>query len=173
MIYLELFFAFFKVGSFGFGGGHGMLSLIQNEVVINYQWLSTAEFSNVIAISQIAPGPLSLNCATYIGYNVVGNALGAFAALMGLCTPSIVLMLLAAHFYKMLKGNRYLIHILRVVRPIVIGLIFAAAVMLARDGAFDDYIGYIIFAISLGMLCLKANPILAMLVSGAIGYFCY
>ena len=145
MIYIELFVAFFKVGIFGFGGGYAMLSLIQNEVVVNYGWLTATEFADVIAISQMAPGAISLNCATYIGYNIGSNILGAFAALSGLCAPSLILMLIAAHFQKKLKGNRYLLYILRAVRPIVVGLILSAAIMLTRGETFTDYISYIIF----------------------------
>ncbi len=173
MIYFELFFAFFKVGIFGFGGGYAMLSLIQNEVVVNHEWLTATEFTDVIAISQMSPGAISLNCATYIGYDIGTNALGAFAALLGLCTPSLILMLIAAHFQKRLKGNTYLLHILRVIRPIAIGLILSAAIMLTRGDTFTDYISYIIFAVSLLLLKFNMNPVFVVVVSGTIGYLCY
>lgn len=74
MIFLQLFYTFFLIGLFGFGGGYGMLSLIQNETVHVHGWLSTAEFTNIVAISQMTPGPVGINSATYCGYTAVNNA---------------------------------------------------------------------------------------------------
>ena len=74
MIFLELFITFFQIGLFGFGGGYGMLSLIQTETVVRHQWLTSAEFTNIVAISQMTPGPIGINSATYCGYTAVHNA---------------------------------------------------------------------------------------------------
>ena len=74
MIYLSLFFTFFKIGLFGFGGGYGMLSLIQHETVESHHWLSTSEFTDIVAISQMTPGPIGIDSATYCGYTAIHNA---------------------------------------------------------------------------------------------------
>ena len=84
MIYLELFLAFFKIGIFGFGGGYAMLSLIQSEVVVSHGWITSSEFADIVAISQMTPGPISINCATYIGYTASGGSvLGSALATLG------------------------------------------------------------------------------------------
>ena len=102
MTFLYLFITFFEIGLFGFGGGYGMLSLIQSEVVYNHHWLSTAEFTNIVAISQMTPGPVGINSATYCGYVAVHNAgyngmmavLGSLTATVSLMLPSLILMIL-------------------------------------------------------------------------------
>ena len=102
MIFLELFITFFQIGLFGFGGGYGMLSLIQGEVVHNHGWLTTSEFTDIVAISQMTPGPIGINSATYCGYTAVHNAgfgygmsvLGSFTATVALVLPSFILMVL-------------------------------------------------------------------------------
>ena len=94
MIYLELFYTFFIIGLFGFGGGYGMLSLIQTETVVNHHWLSSAEFTNIVAVSQMTPGPIGINSATYCGYTAVHNAgFGAGMAVLGSLTATIALVL--------------------------------------------------------------------------------
>ena len=101
MIFLELFYTFFIIGLFGFGGGYGMLSLIQTETVIHHQWLSSAEFTNIVAISQMTPGPIGINAATYCGYTATHNAgfntwmamLGSATATFALVLPSLILMI--------------------------------------------------------------------------------
>ena len=90
---LELFYTFFKIGLFGFGGGYAMLSLIQYEVVEAHQWLSAGEFTDIVAISQVTPGPIAINSATYIGYQATGGTvLGSFIATFAVCLPSIIIM---------------------------------------------------------------------------------
>ena len=74
VLYLKLFWTFFKIGLFGFGGGYGMLSLIQNEVVENHQWISNSEFTDIVAVSQMTPGPIGINSATYVGFKAIENA---------------------------------------------------------------------------------------------------
>ena len=104
MIYLELFYTFFIIGLFGFGGGYGMLSLIQTETVVNHHWLSSAEFTNIVAVSQMTPGPIGINSATYCGYTAVHNAgfgagmavLGSLTATIALVLPSLIIMILVS-----------------------------------------------------------------------------
>ena len=102
MIFIQLFFTFLQVGLFGFGGGYGMLSLIQSETVVRHTWLTSAQFTNIVAISQVTPGPVGINSATYCGYEAVRNAgygelmgvLGSVTATVALVLPSFVLMVL-------------------------------------------------------------------------------
>ena len=109
MIFWQLFVSYLKIGFFGFGGGYAMLSLIQNEVVVQHAWMTNAEFADIVAVSQITPGPIAINSATYVGYTVgaqAGNAwcgiLGAALATFAVCLPSLTLMLLLSliHIYK-------------------------------------------------------------------------
>ena len=89
MVYLQLFYTFFKIGLFGFGGGAAMLSLIQFEIVENHAWITASEFTNMVAVSQITPGPIGINCATYAGYLATGNVLGSAIATFALVLPSL------------------------------------------------------------------------------------
>ena len=90
MIYLHLFFTFFVIGMFTFGGGYAMLSLIQNEVVVNNAWITAQEFTDIVAISQMTPGPIGINSATYIGYTVTGNIFGSMVATFAVTLPSFI-----------------------------------------------------------------------------------
>ena len=74
MLFLQLFYTFFKIGLFGFGGGYAMLSMIQGEVVTRYGWLTPQEFTDIVAISQMTPGPIGINSATYVGYSTIVDA---------------------------------------------------------------------------------------------------
>ena len=96
MIYLQLFYTFFKIGLFGFGGGYAMLSMIQGEVVTRYEWLTPQEFTDIVAISQMTPGPIGINMATYVGFTVAGIP-GAVIATIGEVTPSIIVILSLIH----------------------------------------------------------------------------
>ena len=103
MIYLQLFISYLKIGFFGFGGGYAMLSLIQNEVVVQNAWMTNAEFTDIVAISQMTPGPIAINSATYVGYTVGmdkydiwGALLGGFIATLGLVLPSVIIILIVA-----------------------------------------------------------------------------
>ena len=107
MIFFLLFITFFQIGLFGFGGGYGMLSLIQNEVVYNHHWLTTSQFTDIVAISQMTPGPIGINSATYCGYTAVHNAgygnalsmLGSGIATFALVLPSFILMILISRMF--------------------------------------------------------------------------
>ena len=100
MVYLQLFYTFFKIGLFGFGGGAAMLSLIQFEIVENHAWITASEFTNMVAVSQITPGPIGINCATYAGYLATGNVLGSAIATFALVLPSFIIMMI---LYKLMS----------------------------------------------------------------------
>ena len=105
MIFWELFVSYLKIGFFGFGGGYAMLSLIQNEVVVQHAWMTNAEFADIVAVSQITPGPIAINSATYVGYTVGMQSgsvwygiLGSVIATFAVCLPSMTLMMSAIFF---------------------------------------------------------------------------
>ena len=99
MIFLQLFYTFFKIGLFGFGGGYAMLSMIQGEVVTRYGWLSPQEFTDIVAISQMTPGPIGINSATYVGFTVTGSVWGSITATFAVVLPSFLLMLTISKFF--------------------------------------------------------------------------
>ena len=137
MILWQLFVSYLKIGFFGFGGGYAMLSLIQHEVVVRHAWMTAGEFADIVAISQITPGPIAINSATYVGYTVgmqtghVGlGILGSAIATFAVCLPSLTLMILVARFFMRLHNNRLVEGAMRGMRPTVIGMIAAAALLL-------------------------------------------
>ena len=99
MIFLQLFYTFFKIGLFGFGGGYAMLSMIQGEVVTRHGWLSPQEFTDIVAISQMTPGPIGINSATYVGFTVTGSVWGSITATFAVVLPSFLLMLIISKFF--------------------------------------------------------------------------
>ena len=105
MIYLQLLWVFVKIGVLGFGGGYAMLSLIQHEVVDNYAWMTTTEFADMVAISQMTPGPISINMATYVGYTA-GGFLGSLLASFALCLPSIVMVIVIIKLFASSQPSR-------------------------------------------------------------------
>ena len=145
MIYLYLFITFFEIGLFGFGGGYGMLSLIQTETVVHHHWLTTAEFTNIVAISQMTPGPIGINSATYCGYAAVHNAgfngamavLGSVTATFALVLPSLILMILISKLFMKYMDTPVVQNIFTALRPVVVGLLAAATLLLMHDENFS------------------------------------
>lgn len=173
MIYFDIFLSFFKIGMFGFGGGYAMLSLIQAEVVVKHKWLTAAEFADVVAISQMTPGPISINSATYIGYTTTQSPLGSAIATLGVCMPSLILMFIGSYFFYKLKDNRYVSTVMRSLRPVIIGLILSAALTLLTKENFVDYRSYLIFIGALTAVGFKVNPLLVITGAGIAGYFVF
>lgn len=176
MIFLQLFYTFFIIGLFGFGGGYGMLSLIQTETVIRHHWLSSAEFTNIVAISQMTPGPIGINSATYCGYTAVHNAgftggmavLGSVTATVELVLPSLILMLLISKMFLKYMKTPLVQSVFMGLRPVVVGLLAAATLLLCNAENFSSpNINLWQFCISLalfiatfvGTMWLKINPI--------------
>lgn len=174
MIYLQLFFTFLKIGLFGFGGGYAMLSFIQNEIVTKHQWISAQEFTDIVAISQMTPGPIGINAATYVGYTVTNNVIGSLLATLALCIPSFVLVLTVSFFYQKFKDNKMQQTAMRAIRMVVVGLIATAAISLISPETFIDYTSWIIFAIAFILLkYAKLSPILIIVLAGLSGLLIY
>lgn len=176
MIFLKLFWTFFKIGLFGFGGGYGMLSLIQMETVHNHHWLTSAEFTNIVAISQMTPGPIGINSATYCGFTAIhnmgmGNALsllGSLVATFSLVLPSFVLLILISKMFMRYMKARVVQSVFDGLRPTVVGLLAAATIMLLNkenfgspvDTTWQFIISVLLFAATFyGTLFVKINPI--------------
>ena len=135
---LQLAWTFFVIGAFTFGGGYAMLSLIQNQVVMEHPWISEATFTDIVAVSQMTPGPIGINSATYVGYDVLLNAtgsplmgvIGSLTATLALMLPSFIIVLLIVRFYQKFKTSALYKGTMDWLKPAVVGLIGAAAVIL-------------------------------------------
>lgn len=146
MIFLYLFITFFEIGLFGFGGGYGMLSLIQHETVEHWGWLSSSEFTDIVAISQMTPGPIGINSATYCGYTAIKNAgygvplaiLGSATATFALVLPSLILMILISKMFMKYMNSRPVQSVFKGLRPAVVGLLAAATLLLCTRDNFSS-----------------------------------
>lgn len=193
MIYLQLFISFFKIGLFGFGGGLAILSLIQHEVLA-YGWMSEQEFVDIVAISQITPGPIGVNCATYVGYTATGSVWGSVLATCAMVLPGLVIMLTLCKLYIVLStrfaNNPYFQNTLRYLRFAVLGLIAAAALLLITPATFIDRWSVVLFAgvfvltvlpqlirskqpVVKQIVTTLSHPILLIVLAGVAGYFIY
>lgn len=177
MIYIQLFISYLKIGFFGFGGGYAMLSLIHNEVVLQNAWLTNEEFTNIVAISQMTPGSIAINSATYVGYTVAGFW-GSVVATLSVCLPALTLMIIITRFFMRLKDNRYMKTTISFMRPVVMGMILSGAMLLlfpsSDEGAsFIDGWSWVLFGVALVASLKKFNPILLIVLSAVAGIAIY
>jgi chromate transporter len=172
-LYLTLFWIFFKIGLFGFGGGYAIAALIQDEIVYKHAWLTVSQFTDIMAISQVTPGPIAINCATYVGYAVTNSIWGSAIATFASCLGPFILVSLVLIGLQKIKNNPYVEAAFTGIRPAVIGLISSAALMLANGDNFIDLYSYLIFGIVALASLAKANPIILLVLSGIAGYFLY
>ena len=195
---IQIFTTFFVIGIFTFGGGYAMLSLIQGQVVMAHGWMTESAFTDIVAISQMTPGPIGINCATYVGYDVVTKAggshllgvLGSFSATFAIVLPSFLIVLALAKFYMKFKSNRIFEGVMSWLRPSVAGLIGAAAVILMFDTSweglpllsevsvivvrenFPDWKSWVLFGAALvASLRFKVGPIPIIICGGIAGVF--
>lgn len=176
-VLLQLFVSYLKIGFFGFGGGYAMLSLIHSEVVVRNAWLTNGEFSDIVAVSQMTPGPIAINSATYIGYEVAGVC-GSVVATVAVCLPALTIMMLITRFFLLLQHNRYVQGVVMGMRPVVVGMIASAALLLifphsAEGRSFIDGWSWVIFLVTLLASARKVNPILLIVLSGIAGVVIY
>ena len=177
VVLFRLFVSYLKIGFFGFGGGYAMLSLIHSEVVVRNQWLTNGEFSDIVAISQMTPGPIAINSATYIGYEVAGFW-GSVVATVAVCLPALTIMMLITRFFLRLRDNRYVRGVVMGMRPVVVGMIASAALLLifphSEDGrSFIDGWSWVIFVGVMVASVKKVNPILLIVLSAVVGVVIY
>ena len=173
MTYLNLFFVFFKVGLFSFGGGYAILPLMQHEVVDINKWISFKEFMDIVAVSQITPGPISINLATHVGYRI-GGTLGSTIATTSVVLPSIIIVSLIVIFLKRFSKLLVVQRIFKSLRVTIVGLILAAGIALFVKENFIDYKSYIIFtSVLIGGLFFKIGSITLIILSGVTGAILY
>jgi len=174
MIYWQLFWVYTKIGLFGFGGGYAMLSLIQEEVVNNHGWITVQQFTDIVAISQMTPGPIGINSATYIGYTATGSVWGSVIATFAVCFPSFLLVLLISFFYDRFKNNKYVSAAFLGLRPAGVGLIASAALVLMNTENFIDPKSILIFIATFFLTFkYKVHPILMIVLAGVAGIVLY
>ena len=196
VLFLQLFWVFFVIGIFTVGGGYAMLSLIQTQVVTAHSWLTESAFTDIVAISQMTPGPVGINCATYVGYEVIHQAgashmvgiLGSLTATLAVMLPSFLIVLTIVRFYTKFKDNKIFEGVMSWLRPAVVGLIGAAALILmfkvdwslqAVDISivkenFSDWISWVLFAAAvIASLFFKIGPIPILIAGGLLGLLIY
>ena len=193
---LELAWTFFVIGAFTIGGGYAMLSLIQNQVVVEHPWISESAFTDIVAISQMTPGPIGINSATYVGYEVLFNATGSqflgfcgsLTATLALILPSFLIMLLIVKFYLKFKSSKLYAGTMSWLKPCVVGLIGAAAIILILKTTwmggtpniqvvsenFPDWKSWVLLAGAfIASYWGKVNPIYVILAGAALGLLLY
>lgn len=174
MLYLKLFYVFFKIGLFSFGGGYAILSLIQKDVVETYGWVTTSEFTEIVALSQITPGPIAINSATYLGYTVTGSVWGSFFTTLGVVLPSFLIVSIILIFLNKFRKSVIVQRGFKALRPVVLGLILAAGLSLLKKENFIDYKSIIIFIGSIILsIKYKVGIIPLIIGSGILGIFLY
>jgi len=176
MIYFKLFYTFFLIGAFCFGGGYAVIPFIQETVVSN-NWMNIEEFLNMIAVAESTPGPVAVNTATYVGFKLAGYS-GATIATLGLCTPAFVIVMALSAFLRTQKGKSLMGKLMLGIKPVVVGLIFYAAWVIAKEVIFTesisvsniDYLSVVIMlAAFVAIRKFKVNPILLIVIAAVIG----
>ncbi|MDA3845557.1 MAG: chromate transporter [Vallitaleaceae bacterium] len=180
MIYLELFISFFKIGLFSYGGGYAMIPLISSEIV-KHQWLAEAEFIKIIGIAQMTPGPIAVNAATFVGYSTAG-LLGALVSTLGVAMPSVLIIMLISKLFFEHNQHPLVKSIFKYIRPIIAGLVFASAIMIARTtiivkaNSLDEMPYFQVETILIMLVILviylkkKLHPIILITIAGLLGY---
>lgn len=180
MIYLQLMLVFMKIGVLSFGGGYAVLSLIQSDIVDTYGWLTATEFSDVVTISQLTPGPIAINAATFVGTKVAG-ILGCLVATVSLVLPSLIIVTIIAVLYKKYRKLAFADGLFSGMRPAATGLIVSVSVSIIMEALFmagtPDSIN--VAALAIFAVCfvliryVKWSPMLVLLGSGVVGAVVY
>ena len=172
MIFLQLFWTFFKIGLFTFGGGYAMLPLIQSEVMA-HEWMGMEELINFVAVSESTPGPFAVNISTYVGMETAGF-LGAACATLGVITPSFVIILFIAHSYEKFKESHVIKGVMSGLKPAVVGMIGAAVLSVGKTTFQFTDIWELVISIGIFLLMIvlafqKKHPILIVCLSAVFG----
>lgn len=182
MIFVELFTTFFLIGMFTIGGGYAMLSLIQNEVVTVHGWIDDGTFTDIVAVSQMTPGPIGINSATYVGYEVLMNSgaselvciLGSFTATFAVVLPSFIIVLLLCKIYDKWKDHYLFKGVLTGLKPATLGLIGTAALGLATPENFIDWKSFVLCILAfIALYFKKAGPFSIIGIGALAGLLIY
>ncbi|MDD4939299.1 MAG: chromate transporter [Candidatus Omnitrophica bacterium] len=168
MIILNLFWEFFKVGLFTFGGGYAMIPVIEKEIVDKQHWLTLEQFADLFAVAEMTPGPIAINCATFVGYKVA-KLWGAVASTLGVVTPSFLIMWVIASVFFSFQENQIVQAAFKGLRPAVLGLIIVAVLSISKVSIADFRSVLVAAFVVVAVWIFKIHPILAFLVSGVIG----
>lgn len=177
-VYLRLIWAYLKIGLFGFGGGYAMLSLIEREVVES-GWISSTTFTDIVAISQMTPGPIGINSATYIGYTVAGSVWGAVAATTAVVILPYMLALYMSHIIRRHHDSAIIQGAFTGLRIVVVGLIASAALVLINADNFGhdttECVKSVVICVASFCVVMftRIHPIFVIIAAGVIGYFIY
>lgn len=163
-----LFWTFFKVGLFTFGGGYAMIPIMEKEIVQKHTWLSLTQFTDLIAISEMTPGPISVNAATFVGYKVA-KFWGAVISTFGLVLPSFLIILAIASIFVHFQEQSLVQAVFKALRPAVFALIVVAAFSIGKTCVIDMRGLILALVVIFAIIFLKVHPILALVVSGVIG----
>ncbi|NLM17108.1 MAG: chromate transporter [Candidatus Riflebacteria bacterium] len=173
-LYWALFKAFFIIGLFGFGGGYAMLPMINQKVTQapNF-WLTAEEFSDIVAISELTPGPVSINTATFVGFRVTNSVWGSLLATVAVCLPSFIIMLTLTKLYMKYRSGKNADKIFAGLKPVILGLIATAGISLISKETFIDWKSYVIFILAFAGIIKKLDPIKMLLAIGLAGLLIY
>ena len=169
MIFLQLFWSFFKIGSFTIGGGYAMVPIIEEELVRKRQWIESEEFVDMLALSQSAPGILAVNISIATGYRIRGIG-GAITATLGTVLPSFIIILLIAMSFQRFQDNEVVERIFKGIRPAVVALIAAPVFKLGKSARINRHNLWIPIVAALLIWLLDFSPIWVVLIAGIGGY---
>lgn len=169
----ELFVVFFKIGMFTFGGGYAMIPIMQREIIHVQGWMEPMEFLDIVGVAEMTPGVIAVNMATFLGYRVGDGILPAIVATLGVIIPSTVIVYVMSKFVQRFRESAYVKRALEFIRPVVLGMIASAAILLFRD-AITDWIGVLIAAVAFYLSAFRRiNPILILVGMGVVGFLVY
>ncbi|MGB5823752.1 MAG: chromate transporter [Proteocatella sp.] len=168
----KLFLSFMKIGAISFGGGYAVISLIQQEIVGRYGIIGSGQFIDMVALSEMTPGPLAINASTFVGFHSDG-IIGAIVATIGVVTVPVILALILAAYYKKNGENRLVGKILYGIRPCVVPIILVAVIKLIPMSLNDIYSIFIAITVAVIYHYKKISPILLIIIGGALGYSVY
>ncbi len=171
-IFIRLFLTFFKVGAFGFGGGYGILSLMQEEMVHNQAWLTKGEFLDIVAIAEMTPGPIAINMGTFVGFRMAGF-FGALTATFSVVLPSFIIVLFLIKLFFKYQSYNTIQDALNGIRPAILAIIASAAIVLIGEAINDIYSFIIAILVFMLMTANKINPIILLILSGLAGIIIY
>lgn len=169
---LKLFLTFLKIGAFSFGGGYAVLALIQKEVIEGNRWISPEDFIDIVAISEMTPGPIAVNSSTFVGYKV-GASAGSALATLGVVLVPVIITLVVSVYYNRFKHLKQVNWVIKGIRPAVLGLIAAALVNIGVVSIVDIKGAVIALLVFVGVYKFKVNPIIALALSGVLGVVFY
>ena len=167
-VYLELFWIFFKIGTFTLGGGYAMVPLIQNEIVNKKKWIEEEEFVKLLALAQSSPGALAVNVSVFVGYKIK-RMLGLITTVLGATLPSFIIILVIASLFSNIQDNIYVIKAFKAIRPMVVALIAASVYTIGKSAKINKKTLWIVILVAVMVAFLKFPPIVMIILGAVLG----